>query len=141
MNWEGMCDDFYQHDMVRAREIQRATKVHRDPFEPIIAVLEADSPVGEYKRIAEEILWLMPDTRRYPKPAAEAVRSLLMIRLRLHLGVRQRNLRELLFCPRDEVPLSERQLEMGRSGELRWNYMEKGWEVLIAAQQNRGSYR
>jgi len=133
MDWEGACDAFYQHGMVRAKEIQRVARVHRDPFEPIIAVLEADSPVGEYKRIADEVLRLMPHPGRYPKPAAEAVRSFLMIRLGLHLGVRQRNMRELLLCPRDGIPLSERQLEMRRCGELRWSNKEKGWEVLIPA--------
>lgn len=132
-NWEGACETFYQHGMMRAREIQRVAKVHRDPFEPIMAVLEADSPVGEYSRIADEILRLMPYQRRYPRPAAEAVRSFLMIRLGLHLGVRQRNLRELLFCPRGKPPMSERQLEMRRRGELRWSNKEKGWEVLIPA--------
>lgn len=133
LNWEGACDAFYQHGMVRARELQRVAKVHRDPFEPVIAILEADSPAGEYSRIADEVLRLMPNPRRYPKPAAEAVRSFLMIRLGLHLGIRQRNMRELLFCPRDEAPMSERQLEMRRCGELRWSNKEKGWEVLIPA--------
>ncbi|MEO7468542.1 MAG: hypothetical protein ABIV36_16120, partial [Sphingobium limneticum] len=56
-----------------------------------------------------------------------------MIRLGLHLGIRQRNLRELLFCPREQAPMSERQLEMRRCGELRWSNKEKGWEVLIPA--------
>lgn len=132
-DWEGACDAFYQHGMARAKEIQRVAKVHRDPFEPVIAVLEADSPVGEYNRIADEVLRLMPNPRRYPKRAAEAVRSFLMIRLGLHLGIRQRNMRELLLCPRDAVPLSERQLEMRRRGELRWSNRDKGWEVLIPA--------
>jgi len=132
-DWEGACEAFYAHGMVRAKEIQRVAKVHRDTFEPIMAVLEADSPVGEYRRIADEIVRLMPSASRYPRPAAEAVRSLLMIRFGLHLGVRQRNLRELLFCPRNGSPMSERQLEARRCGELRWNNKERGWEVLIPA--------
>jgi len=119
--------------MVRAKEIQRVAKVHRDTFEPIIAVLESDSPVGEYRRIADEIVRLMPSRGRYPRPAAEAIRSLLMIRFGLHLGVRQRNLRELLFCPRNGSPMSERQLEERRCGELRWSDKERGWEVFIPA--------
>lgn len=132
-DWEGTCDAFYAHGMVRAKEIQRVARVHRDTFEPIMTVLEAESPVGEYRRIAEEILHRMPSRDRYPKPAAEAVRSFLMIRLGLHLGVRQKNLRELLFCPRHAQPMSERQLELRRRGEMRWNDREKGWEVLIPA--------
>lgn len=132
-DWEGACEIFYQHGIVRMREIQRVAKVHRNPFEPIMVILEADSPVGEYRRIADEIVRMMPQPRRYPHAAAEAVRSFLMIRLGLHLGIRQRNLRELLFCPRDEAPMSEQQLEMRRCGEMRWSEKGKGWEVLIPA--------
>ncbi|QKS00640.1 hypothetical protein F9288_14180 [Sphingomonas sp. CL5.1] len=132
-DWEGACEAFYQHGMVRAKELQRVARVHRDTFEPIMAVLEADSPVGEYRRIADEVVRLMPRKDRYPKAAAEAVRSILMIRLGLHLGVRQKNLRELLFCPRHEQPSTERQLETRRCGEMRWSDKEKGWEVLIPA--------
>lgn len=132
-DWDGTCEAFYQHGMMRVREILRVARVHRDTFEPIMAVLEADSPVGEYRRIADEVLRLMPRKDRYPKAAAESVRSFLIIRLGLHLGVRQKNLRELLFCPRHERPLSERQLEMRRCGEMRWNDRDRGWEVLIPA--------
>lgn len=132
-DWEGACDRFYRHGLARAKEIQRVARVHRDPFEPIMPVLEADSPVGAYRLITEEILRLMPDARRYPRAAAEAVRSFLLLRLGLHLGLRQKNLRELLVCPRGRAPTSERQLELHKRGELRWNEKECGWEVLIPA--------
>lgn len=132
-DWEGACERFYKHGLARAKEIQRVARVHRDPFEPIMPVLEADSPVAEYRRITEEILRLMPDSRRYPRQAAETVRSFLMVRLALHLGLRQKNLRELLFCPRGRVPTAERILEAQRRGELRWSDRDQGWEVLIPA--------
>ncbi|ETI58566.1 hypothetical protein C100_23195, partial [Sphingobium sp. C100] len=32
-DWNATCDAFYHHGMVRARELQRVAKVHRDPFE------------------------------------------------------------------------------------------------------------
>lgn len=41
--------------------------------------------------------------------------------------------RELLVCPRDRTPTSERQLEDKKCGELRWSQREQGWEVLIPA--------
>src|SRR3546814_20115771 len=82
-------------------------------------VLEADSPVGEYRKITEEILRLMPNALRYPRAAAEASRSFLMLRLGLHLGVRQKNLRELLICPKGRLTTAERHLEMRKRGELR----------------------
>lgn len=130
-DWPAACDDFYRHGLARAREIERVARVHRDPFEPVLAVLEADSPVGEYRRITDEILRLMPDARRYPREAAEANRSYLMLRLGLHLGLRQKNLRQLLVSPRRQTPRSERQLEALKRGELRWNERGEGWEVLV----------
>lgn len=132
-DWAAACAKLHAHALSRAKEIQRVARVHRDPFEPILVVLEADSPVGEYRRITEEIVRLMPDANRYPKSHAEAVRSLLLIRFGLHTGLRQRNLRELLICPRGRAPTSDRQLEQTRRGELRWNARDNTWEVYIPA--------
>lgn len=130
-DWNAACDAMFKHGRHRSKEIQRVTRVHRDPFEPVMPILEAPSPVSEYRKITEEILRLMPDERLYPRPAAEAVRSFLMLRFGLHLGLRQRNLRELLVCPRHKLPSSERYLEDVRRGELRWSHKENGWEVFI----------
>lgn len=132
-DWNGACDAFFKHATGRAKEIQRVARVHRDPFEPIMPVLEAASPVGEYRKITEEILKRMPDSGRYPRRAAEAVRAFLMLRLGLHLGLRQKNLRQLMVCPRHQFPRSERQLEDMKRGELRWSDRDGGWEVLIPA--------
>lgn len=130
-NWDDACDVYFKHASSRIKEIQRVARVHRDPFEPIMPVLEADSPVGEYRKITEEILRLMPDERLYPRAAAEAVRSFLMLRLGLHLGLRQKNLRQLMVCERGRLPRSERQLADMKRGEIRWSERDKGWEVLI----------
>ncbi len=56
-------------------------RVHRDQFEPIMCVLVAPSPLAEYRKITDEILLRMPDKDRYPRAAAESVRSFLMLRL------------------------------------------------------------
>lgn len=53
-------------------------RIHRDPFELLLPILEAASPAGEYRKITDEIPRRMPDARRYPRAAAESVRSLLM---------------------------------------------------------------
>lgn len=132
-NWTEACDAIHVHALARAREIDRVAQVHRDPFEPILPILEADSPVGEYRRITEEILRNLPDERRYPRQAAEAIRSFLMLRLGLHLGLRQKNLRQLLVCAPGKAPRTERQLEAIKRGELRWNDKVAGWEVVIPA--------
>lgn len=132
-DWPAACARLHAHARSRAREIKAVSRVHHDPFEPILVVLEAASPVGEYRKIAEEILKRMPCRRRYPKAAAESTRAFLMIRLGLHLGFRQRNLRELLFCPKGQRPRSERQLADGRRGELRWDEDGQRWEVFAPA--------
>ncbi|MBL8709105.1 MAG: hypothetical protein JNL25_07935 [Rhodospirillaceae bacterium] len=130
-NWVAACDALHIHAGVRVKEIARVARVHRDPFEPILPILEADSPVAEYRKIADEVLRLAPDPVRYPVAAAETARSLLLLRLGLHLGVRQKNLRQLLFCPRGRAPLTERQMIDRRRGELRWSDRDGGWEVVI----------
>lgn len=130
-DWDDACDVYFKHASSRVKEIQRVARVHRDPFEPIMPVLEAESPVGEYRKITEEILRLMPDERLYRRPAAEAVRSFLMLRFGLHLGLRQKNLRQLMVCERGRLPRSERQLADMKRGEIRWSERDKGWEVLI----------
>ena len=130
-DWNAACDACQKHCAGRVKEIQRVAKVHRNPFEAIMPILEADSPVGEYRKIADEIVRTMPDERRYPSAAAEATRSFLIIRFGLHTGLRQKNLRQLLLCPRGRPPTSERQLEDMKVGELRWNERDQGWEVFI----------
>jgi hypothetical protein len=32
---------------VRIKEIERVARVHRDPFEPILPILEAESPIAD----------------------------------------------------------------------------------------------
>lgn len=140
-DWDGACDRMYIHGLNRSKEVARVATIHRDPFEPILPILEADSPLAEYRKITEEILRRIPDPARHPRAAAEAVRSFLMLRFGLHLGVRQKNLRQLLLCPRGALPRSERQLEALRCGELRWNSRDESWEVTIPAVafKNSGS--
>ncbi|WP_132665675.1 hypothetical protein [Rhizobium sp. PP-CC-3G-465] len=139
-DWHAACERFFQYARHRSKEIQRVMRVHRDPFEPIMPVLEAASPLAEYRKITEEILQRMPDERRYPRAAAEAVRAFLMLRLGLHLGLRQKNLRQLLLCPRGHFPRSERRLQELKRGELRWNDRERGWEVLIPANAFKNAH-
>ena len=130
-DWAGACERMYRHARRRIKEIDRVARIHRDPFEPILPVLEASSPVGEYRKITEEILNRMPDERHHPRAAAEAVRSFLLLRIGLHTGLRQKNLRELLLCKPGNLPTPERKLEDMKRGELRWSSRDHGWEILI----------
>ena len=140
-DWGAACDRLHSFAAARAKEIERVSRVHRDPFEPILPILEAESPLAEYRKITEEIVRYMPDERRYPVAAAEELRSFLMLRIGLHSGLRQKNLRQLLICGRDEVPLSERRLTELKRGQLRWNNRSSGWELFIpsAAFKNANS--
>jgi len=138
-DWHACCDAFHAHARTRIKEIQRVMRVHRDPFEPVMCVLEAPSPLAEYRKITEEILLRMPDKDRYPRAAAESVRSFLLLRLGLHLGLRQKNLRQLLLCPRGHFATSERRLEEMRRGEIRWSERDHGWEVLIPSNAFKNS--
>jgi hypothetical protein len=140
-DWKATCAALHSFALARGKEIGRVARVHRDPFEPILPVLEAESPVGEYRKIADEILLRRPCRTRYPKAAAESSRALLMIRLGLHLGFRQKNLRQLLVCPRGAAPRSERILMDLKRGELRWSSRDDGWEVFVPASafKNSGS--
>lgn len=130
-DWDLACEQLHQHTKLRNREIERVARIHRDPFEPILVVLEAEKPVAEYRKITDEIVRLMPDERTYPLNHAEAVRSFLLLRLGLHLGLRQRNMRELMVCLPGDTPRPERRLEELKRGELRWSDRDQGWEVLI----------
>lgn len=140
-DWAGACEHLHRYALARSKEISRVARVHRDPFEPILPVLEAESPVGEYRKIADEVLRYRPCRQRYPKAAAESTRAFLMIRLGLHLGFRQKNLRQLLVCPRGTTPRTERQLTDLARGELRWSERDAGWEVFVpsCAFKNSGS--
>jgi hypothetical protein len=64
-----------------------------------------------------------------------------MLRIGLHLGVRQKNLRELLVAEPGAQPRAERELADLRRGELRRSPLRSGWEVFIphTAFKNRNS--
>ncbi|WP_238538997.1 hypothetical protein [Novosphingobium sp. AP12] len=130
-DWGGACERLHVHVLTRVKEVERVARVHRDPFEPILPILEAPSPVAEYLKIAEEVLKHRPDARRHPRAAAEVTRSYLILRLGLHLGLRQKNLRQLMVCPKAQQSRTERQLETLKRGELRWSDRDQGWEVLV----------
>lgn len=132
-DWSSACDRALEYVLDRIPELQRTVRIHRDPSEAIMPVLEAQSPMGQYKKIADEILRQMPDERQFPMDAARTVRSYLIIRFAMHLGVRQRNLRELLLCRRDKTPRTAAKLAEMRRGELRWNGTCNKWEIFIPA--------
>ncbi|WP_146198034.1 hypothetical protein [Caulobacter endophyticus] len=142
-DWEAYCDQACAKLCAWASDVKRVAKIHRDPFEAILPVLESDTPVQVYARIPAEVLRTLPDRRRYPVAAAEATRSCLMLKLGLHTGLRQRNLRELRASKRGAKPTPMTQLESLRCGELGWDEDKNGWTIRIPAaafKNGRSSY-
>lgn len=132
-NWGAACDAGFDYVMDRLPEMLRARRRHRDPFEPIVPILNADEPLKEYKKIADEVRKDIPRKLSNDVQAAIAMRSYILIRLLMHLGIRQRNARELLVCAKSQKPHSANQLEVMERGELRWNDVARSWEVYIPA--------
>lgn len=104
-DWHGACDGFHRDAVNRSKEAQRVMRVHRDPFEPIMRVLEDESLLAAHRKITSEILARMPDENRYPRQATEAVKSFLPLRLGMHVGtpahpssVKSRSIRSCLTC-------------------------------------------
>ena len=61
VDWDAACDAMHRQGRSRVKEVARFSRVHRDPFEPILVILEAQSPLAEYRKITEEILRIMPE--------------------------------------------------------------------------------
>jgi len=133
MNWEQACTRTYEYAVQRIGELGGLARMHRDPFEAISPVLTAKSPLRVYKRIGDEILRDIPKENQHSRLVATVVRRYLIFRFALHLGIRQRNLRELLVSPPGSKHRTARDLETVRRGELRWNAKQRTWDVFIPA--------
>ena len=132
-NWKASCDLAYRHALGRIADLRRLVRSHRNTFDYLLPVLESANPLAEYKKIADEVLRQMPDENAEPVQYAEAMRTYLKFRFAMHLGLRPRNLRELLFCLKGDTHRTERELQVLRRGELRWSERDHGWEVFIPA--------
>jgi len=132
-HWAQACDRTFEYALQRVDELVPVARMHRDSFGPIMPVMTAKRPLNLYKKIGDEILRDLPDENEKPMLAAKIARRYLVFRFALHLGIRQRNLRELLLSPKNAARRDARELERVRRGELRWNEKERTWEVFIPA--------
>lgn len=133
-DWPAACEKANCHLRARSYELRKIAIPHRNTFLPIAEILKSDEPLREYRKISDEILRLLPAACDHPVAAAEHVRAYLLIRLGMHLGLRSKNLRQLLFCPKGKVPRSDKVLRDLRRGELRWLEREKVWEVYLPSR-------
>jgi hypothetical protein len=130
-NWSASCDKAIVYFRGRLRELRRVIQVHRDTFQPILTVLKSDAPLREYRKIADQVLRHFPNEQLRPLAAAERARAYLLLRFGMHLGLRQKNLRQLLIGESDNSPKSDKVLRNIRRGELRWLESDQAWEVYI----------
>ena len=139
-NWDVACERCIEILKELIAELRRVERHHRDGCEAVLPILNSDSPLAEYKKIVLEIQKHMSDERRAPFSWALSVRSYLLIRFGMHLGFRQRNLRDLLLCRRGDKPRSVSDLESMQRGEIRWSEKGGGWEVFAPAIAFKNSH-
>jgi hypothetical protein len=121
-DWDAACERARKHIHTRIKEVEAKTKdtKGRDPFLAIAPVLDSVAPAATYYRIVLEIRRRIPDDT-YPVRRAEALRALVVFRIGLATGFRQRNLRELLVNIDPASPTPMQRLREIRAGELHWN--------------------
>jgi hypothetical protein len=132
-DWASACDSAFDHARGRLAELSFMVAMHRDTYTSIMPVLTSPNPLRAYKKIGDESLRHMPDEIKWPMAASAAVRNYLVFRFALHLGVRSRNLRELLLCAPGQTPRNTYRLEQLQRGELRWMPGDRTWQVIIPA--------
>ncbi|MFG6546369.1 helix-turn-helix domain-containing protein [Sulfitobacter sp. 1A13730] len=137
-DWEVACARAKAAIYTRVSQIEAVREQGRDPFEAILPVVDAPKPLFVYWKIVDEIRARMPGSE-YRIRVAECLRSLAIIRIALGSGLRSKNLRELLFCPKGGTPKTEKELRKLKRGEMRWK--EGCWWIAIpdVALKNRKS--
>ena len=81
--------------------LKRLTDPSRHPFEPIQVILDSDKPLNFLRDIAHAAQEDLPNIKLEPVGHAAAVRDLLMFVLLSLTALRSKNLRQLLYDPRD----------------------------------------
>lgn len=127
-DWEAACAQAKAAIGIRVTQIEAVQEKGRDPFEALLPVIDAQEPLFVYWGIIDEIRARMPGPE-YPVRVAEALRSLVMVRIGLGSGLRSKNLRQLLICPKEGTPRTEKQLRRLERGEMRWK--DGGWWIAI----------
>ena len=86
-DWALVCERCFHHISGRLAELIRITRTHRDRAIAIMPVLSAQSPLAEYRKIADEILKQMPSEKQEPLEFSLAVRAYLVFRIAVHLRI------------------------------------------------------
>lgn len=96
-DWAGVCEQAFDYYMQFAEEVEGRAELIRDPFEPILPILESESPISALKTFAQNVLEDMPDAGATPLLAARAMRDYLTVRLLSATALRSKNIVELTY--------------------------------------------
>jgi transcriptional regulator with XRE-family HTH domain len=101
-DWNGLCDEAVAEYIHLAASIEEVAEEQRDPFEPILLVLDLDhpqyhDPISALRHFSQNIINDLPDPSGAPIKAANQVRNYLIVRVLSITGLRSRNIRELTY--------------------------------------------
>lgn len=125
-DWDAVCDEAFSYYKNLGEGIEQICEQIRDPFEPILPILESDSPIAALRLFAQNILDDAPDPAIAPYRAAVMMRNYLIVRILGATALRSKNIRELTY--RDD-----------NSGQLRREGEEWVIEIPFTAFKNRRS--
>jgi hypothetical protein len=116
-DWDAVCGEALSYYNNLATNIEDIAEQIRDPFEPILPILESDNPIAALKLLADNVINDMPDQSTAPLQAARSMRNYLIVRILSATALRSRNMRELTYLD-------------DNSGELR--YEGDKWVIEIS---------
>lgn len=101
-DWAGVCRDAYTKYKLLAESLEDVVEEQRDPFEPILSLLDLDhpqyhNPISALRTFARNVIDDLPDLAVTPFYAATHLRNYLIVRLLAATALRSRNLRELTY--------------------------------------------
>lgn len=95
--WDLVCDEALSYYKSLSQSLEEVFEQVRDPFEPILPILESENPMSALRIFAENILADSPNSITSPIKAARHLRNYLIVRILTITGLRSRNIRELTY--------------------------------------------
>jgi hypothetical protein len=100
--WDKLCDEAVEEYKIFAALIEGVAEEQRDPFDPILPLLDMDSPnyqnpIVALKNFCRNIIADLPDPVRSPVRAAKHVRGYLIARVLAATALRSKNIRGLTY--------------------------------------------
>lgn len=101
-DWDKVCDEALASYLTLSAQIEEVAEEQRDPFEPILPLLDLDhpqyhDPITALKIFSRNIINDLADHSVAPLKAARQVRGYLVARVLSATALRSRNLRELTY--------------------------------------------